>query len=172
MQIGFLVDQSKCVGCKACEIACKNRNQLGVGPRLREVIQVESGTYPDVTVMNLSMACMHCGKPACMAVCPAGAITKRSEDGVVLVDQKKCIGCRYCFFACPFGVPQYRQDGTMIKCDFCQEFLAIGKDPACVATCMYDALHYGTLAELTEMARQKTATNLAQATQPSMIVVK
>lgn len=169
-QRGFLVDLSRCTACKACEIACKNRNKLSVGPRLRRVNSLQRGKYPDVSVANLSMACMHCGKPACEAVCPTGAITKRSEDGIVVVDQEKCIGCHYCFFACPFGVPQYGADGTMVKCDLCKDFLEIGKEPACVSNCFYGALHSGTMEELAEIAAEKNAEKLVGSTQPFVFV--
>lgn len=171
-QWGFLIDTKNCVGCHACEIACKNRNQLEVGPRLRHVITIESGNFPDIAVTNVSMACMHCGKPACMEVCPTGAISKRSEDGIVVVDHNKCIGCHYCFFACPFGHPQYRADGTMFKCDLCLDRIQAGLEPACVKTCFYDALHAGPLSELSVLAKERVASNLANATQPSVIVVQ
>jgi len=118
------------------------------------------------------MACMHCGEPACVAVCPAGAITKRAEDGIVVVDQNKCIGCHYCFFACPFGVPQYGDDGTMQKCNLCLDRLAAGKEPACVATCPAGALHAGKLSDLAKIAQEKVAKKLAASTQPSVLISK
>jgi len=171
-QWGFMVDTESCVACRACEIACKNRNELGVGPRLRQVASLEAGRFPDVLVTNFSMSCMHCGNPACVAVCPAGAISKRSEDGVVVVDKDKCIGCHYCFFACPFGVPAYRSDGTMVKCDLCIDRREMGLQPACVKTCFYEALHAGPLSELATLAREKTAKKLAGSTVPSVITIK
>ena len=169
-QLGFWVDVSKCTACKACEIACKNRNNLGVGPRLRRVNQIERGTYPDLTVLNISLSCMHCAKPACVGVCPTGAISKRSQDGIVVVDRNRCIGCRYCLFACPFGAPQFGLDGLMIKCDMCLEFQQIGKEPACVSTCFYGALHFGPLDELADLAAERTARRLAGSTEPSVLV--
>ena len=102
-QFGFLVDTKNCVGCRACEIACKNRNQLeSPGPRLRKVETTESGTFPNTRVVHLSLSCQHCENPACVEVCPAGAITKR-EDGTVIADQSKCLGCQACQSACPYG---------------------------------------------------------------------
>lgn len=171
-QRGFLVDLSRCTACKACEIACKNRNKLDVGPRLRRVTQVETGEFPDVHVTNLSMACMHCGKPACVEVCPTGAITKRDSDGLVIVDSSKCIGCHYCFFACPFGVPQYGADGTMVKCDGCKDFVEMGKDPACAAVCFYGALHAGSLDELAQIAAERNARQLNASVQPFVLVLE
>jgi anaerobic dimethyl sulfoxide reductase subunit B (iron-sulfur subunit) len=171
-QWGFLIDTENCVGCRACEIACKNAEGLGVGPRLRQVQVLESGTFPDVLITNVSLSCMQCGNPACMAVCPTGAITKNSEDGVVSVDDSKCIGCHYCFFACPFGIPTYSPAGTMVKCDMCADRREMGLEPACVKNCFYDALHAGPLSELASLARRSAATRVAASTVPSMLVVK
>ncbi|NLF15511.1 MAG: 4Fe-4S dicluster domain-containing protein, partial [Anaerolineaceae bacterium] len=131
---------------------------------------VWNGTFPDVTRTFVSMSCLHCGDPACASVCPTGAITKRAEDGIVVVDQDKCIGCHYCFYACPFGVPQYGPDGKMYKCDFCLDRLEEGKEPACVATCPTGALHSGTMEELAKRAEEKAAKSLVGATQPSVLV--
>jgi anaerobic dimethyl sulfoxide reductase subunit B (iron-sulfur subunit) len=172
VQRGFLVDLARCTACKACELACKNRNKLDVGPRLRRVNQLIAGEFPDLKVSNLSIACMHCGNPPCEAVCPTGAIHKRDQDGLVVVDRNKCIGCHYCFFACPFGVPQYATDGKMIKCDGCQEFVEMGKEPACVAVCFSDALHAGTLEELSQIASERASYRLTTSTQPSVLVVE
>ncbi len=171
-QRGFLIDPNNCTACRACEIACKTRNQLSVGPRLRRVTQLESGTYPDVKVRNVSLSCMHCDQPACLAVCPVGAITKRGEDGIVVVNRDKCIGCHACAMACPFGVPQYAADGKMIKCDLCVDFLAIGKEPACVRTCFYEAIFSGTMEELAAKAAEKEAFRIASSTDPSLYVAK
>ena len=118
-QYGFYMDTERCIKCWACEVACKQWNGIEAGTiARRKVHEVESGTFPNVTRTFVSMSCMHCGEPACAKVCPAGAITKRGEDGIVVVDKEKCIGCHYCFFACPFGVPQYT-DAGMDKCDCC-----------------------------------------------------
>jgi len=116
------------------------------------------------------MSCMHCANPACEKVCPTGAIRKRAEDGVVLVDQSRCIGCRYCASACPFGAPQFEPGGTMIKCDMCPDRLAEGKQPACAATCPTGALHFGTLDELAELSAGKAAQRLAATTEPSLLI--
>ena len=86
MQHGFYFDHGRCVKCHACEIACKAWNEVDVGPRWREVVKIESGTYPDVQAMNVSMACMHCGDAPCRTACPVSAITKRADDGIVVVD--------------------------------------------------------------------------------------
>jgi anaerobic dimethyl sulfoxide reductase subunit B (iron-sulfur subunit) len=171
-QYGFYLEVDKCVQCHACEVACKGTNDVDLGVRWRRVVTIWGGSYPNVTNKSLSLACMHCGKPACEAVCPAEAIQKRAEDGIVVVDRSSCIGCHYCFFACPFGVPQYGEDGTMQKCNLCLERLEKGQDPACVMTCPAGALHFGTLEELAEISASRAAQKLAGATQPSLLIGK
>lgn len=171
-QLGFLIETDKCAQCHACEVACQTWHDSDPTVRQRRLITIWSGTYPKVKSIGVSLSCMHCGEPACAAVCPAGAITKRAEDGVVVVDQTKCIGCHYCFFACPFGVPQYGSDGTMEKCDLCADRRAEGLDPACVKTCPAEALHWGTMEELSEIARKKVATRLAGSSDPSVLITK
>jgi anaerobic dimethyl sulfoxide reductase subunit B (iron-sulfur subunit) len=111
---------------------------------------------------------MHCGKPACEAVCPTGAISKRAEDGIVVVDRDKCNGCQECSSACPFNVPQFGSDGTMQKCDFC---LGRGEEPACVAHCLTEALNYGAMENPSELAVGKVAEKLPGPTDPSMIIL-
>jgi len=175
MQKGFWLDRERCVGCNACVVACKEANDLeprvlgNTGPMWRRTMMLENGVFPSITVANLSLSCMHCGNAPCEAVCPTGAIQKRAEDGIVIVDRDKCIGCHYCFFACPFGVPQYGEDGTMQKCDFC---LSAGIEPACVAACPSEALFAGTLEELFQMIQAKQARKLAGSTQPSILLTQ
>ncbi len=171
-QLGFYVEMDKCVQCHACEVACQSYHQSDLGVKMRRVTTIWSGSFPNVTSVSVSMSCMHCGDPACVAVCPAGALSKRPEDGLVVVDDSKCIGCHYCFFACPFGVPQYGADGTMKKCDMCLDRLEAGEVPACVKTCPAEAIHYGPLDELSELARQKVAKNLVGSTNPSVLLSK
>ena len=174
MQYAFYVETERCIGCNTCVMACLDWKDIKPGQhlQLRRVTTIESGKCPDVRLTNLSLSCMHCGKPACMAVCPTGAISKRAEDGIVVVDQNKCIGCRYCFFACPFGAPQFGDDGTMQKCTYCLDRTTKGLDPACVATCPAHALHAGTMEELAKLAGEKAAVKLVAATEPSVIITK
>jgi Fe-S-cluster-containing dehydrogenase component len=113
---------------------------------------------------------MHCGQPGCEAVCPQGAITKRSEDGIVVVDRSECIGCESCAEACPFGAPQHGKDGKMQKCDLCVERFAQGKQPVCVETCPGEALQFGTMEQLSELAAPKEVQKLAGPTQPSVLI--
>lgn len=159
-QLAFYFDASACTGCKACAIACKDRSDLPVGINWRKVYQYEGGGWVqhpqnkdlmipnNLFVYSVSTACMHCQKPICAEVCPASAITKR-EDGVVLIDKDKCIGCRYCEWACPYGAPQFNEEkGFMTKCDFCQDLQARGEKPACVDACVMRVLDFGELDEL------------------------
>jgi anaerobic dimethyl sulfoxide reductase subunit B (iron-sulfur subunit) len=102
----------------------------------------------DIYSYSISLSCMHCENPACVNVCPTTAMTK-GEDGVVTIDASKCIGCRYCEWACPYGAPHFNEStGTMTKCNFCQDLLAEGQSPACVSACVMRALDYGELDEL------------------------
>jgi anaerobic dimethyl sulfoxide reductase subunit B (iron-sulfur subunit) len=153
----FYVDTAACSGCKACQVACKDRNALPLGVAWRRVYEVVDGGWRkegeawihDVTAWNLSVACNHCERPIGQEVCPSGAITVRM-DGVVLLDGDRCLGCGYCAWACPWGAPQYdAAAGRMTKCDFCADELDAGRSPVCVAACPLRALDFGDLEELT-----------------------
>ncbi len=156
-QLAFYVNIEKCVGCKACQVACKDKNDLPTGIRWRRVFQYEGGEWveedqqmvpSDVYAYFVSSACMHCDNPVCLQVCPAAAISKR-DDGIVLIDQDKCIGCRYCSWACPYGAPQFNEDlGVMSKCNMCYDLVDKGEKPACVQSCPYRAMDFGPLDEL------------------------
>jgi anaerobic dimethyl sulfoxide reductase subunit B (iron-sulfur subunit) len=101
-----------------------------------------------VFAYHVSLACNHCERPICVEVCPARAITKR-EDGVVLIDADRCLGCRYCSWACPYGAPQYNAEaGHMTKCTLCADDLDEGLPPSCVAACPLRALDFGDRTEL------------------------
>lgn len=166
-QYGFYFDAERCVQCRACEVACQSTNAIGPGLKWRRVIDTWEGEFPSITRTFFSLACMHCGKPACREVCPTGAISKRAEDGIVVVDSGKCNGCQECSTACPYDVPRFGADGTMQKCDFCLEQ---GGKPACAAACPAEALHYGTMAGLSKLAAAKAAHKLAGPTEPSIFV--
>lgn len=172
-QLGFLVDIAKCVGCKACEIACKNRNKLvAPGPRIRRVRESEEGTFPNTKVTNLSLSCMHCADPECVRNCPAGALSKSEEDGVVRVDLNKCIGCKTCSQVCPFDVPQYREEGTLAKCDLCTDRRQMSLKPACVQTCFNEVLQVGTMDELQKMVAGRAVRELDAKVEVSVIIVE
>ena len=113
-QYGFHMNSSACAGCKTCQVACKDKHDLDLGIRWRRVYEVSGGDWvqdgpawlPNVFAYNLSISCNHCKNPVCVSVCPTQAMHKR-KDGIVAIDQDKCIGCRYCEWACPYGAPQY-----------------------------------------------------------------
>ena len=103
---GFYYDQSACIGCRTCQAACKNKNQLEVGTLFRQVHTFETGQYPAPKSYHYAATCNHCENPACVAVCPNAAMFIDEADGTVQHDDTKCIGCQYCVNACPYGVPQ------------------------------------------------------------------
>ncbi len=150
-QLGVLVDTTRCVNCKTCEIACKDFKHSTVGVRLRRVRTLEAGTFPAVSVLNFSMSCNHCEEPVCVQQCPAKAYSKRESDGIVVHDPERCIGCRYCTWVCPYSAPQDdKSAGHVRKCDLCIRELEQGRPPVCVAACPLRAIEVGPLEELTK----------------------
>ena len=143
MTYAFTFDAGFCSGCKACQAACKDKNNLPLGVLWRRVYEVTGGTWQKdgeawnntVFAYNLSVACNHCIHPKCAGICPANAYSVR-KDGIVILDTSKCVGCGYCAWACPYGAPQYNaESGHMTKCNFCFDNLEQGLPPACVAAC-------------------------------------
>lgn len=111
--------------------------------------QTGKGLVNDVYAYWLSMSCNHCEDPICAKNCPTGALQKRPGDGVVFIDQAKCIGCRYCVMSCPYGAPQYNpKTGKTGKCDMCKDLLAKGEKPVCVTACPMRVLEAGKIEEL------------------------
>lgn len=164
---GMLIDLSKCVGCNACTVACKASNATPEGVFFTHVDKVESGSFPNTVSLFLPRGCMQCADAPCVTVCPTHATYRRS-DGIVMVDQSKCIGCRYCIAACPYGARTYMKEiksyfgssssnlfeqngysvyttGTVEKCEFCSKRLDQGYQPACVQTCPAVARTFGDL---------------------------
>lgn len=139
----FTFDASSCSGCKACQAACKDKNNLPLGVLWRRVYEVTGGEWTQtgeawtstVFAYNLSIACNHCVHPKCAGVCPVDAYEVRA-DGIVLINTQKCIGCGYCAWACPYDAPQVDQSaGYMTKCNLCHDNLDAGLAPACVTAC-------------------------------------
>ena len=151
MQLGFIHNNVDCIGCRACEIACKDKNGLAPGPRFRRVQYVEGGTYPNVYAYKVNMSCNHCAEPACLPACPTGAIYKRKSDGIVDIDSTLCIGCRRCEATCPYGAPQFDPtDGLVKKCNMCVDEIEAGRKPYCVMACMMRVLDIGPIDKLRE----------------------
>jgi formate dehydrogenase iron-sulfur subunit len=153
----FLVDtySNLCIKCKGCEAICKNQNKVPEGIFRIRVITIKEGTPEQ---LNIPMACMHCNNPPCLRICPRDAIYKR-EDGIVLVNKDKCIGCGYCTFACPFGAPQFEESGAfgtkgkMDKCTFCvqpykQNEVERKALPRCAIVCPTESLLGGEASEI------------------------
>ncbi len=173
-KMAFLCDGDRCIECNACVTACKNENEVPWGINRRRVVTINDGLADE---KSLSVACMHCSDAPCVSVCPTNVIYT-TADGVVLHDKEGCIGCGYCFYACPFGAPQYPQKGNfgsrgkMDKCTFCSggpeetgsqaEFslygrnrVAEGKLPLCAEMCSTKALIAGDADVLSDIFRQR-----------------
>jgi anaerobic selenocysteine-containing dehydrogenase/Fe-S-cluster-containing dehydrogenase component len=136
----FVLDLARCVGCAACVIACRLENGWSDGTAWRRVLPVNLRRRPGGPTYFLSVACHHCDRPACVAACPSGAYEQR-PDGIVIHHEERCIGCRYCEMACPFGAPRYDEEKkVMTKCHFCHHR---DEGPACVAACPTGALQSG-----------------------------
>lgn len=152
---GFYVNSATCIGCKVCQMACKDKNDLDLGQLWRRVTEIEGGGYvrQGEAVRNtvfaywLSVSCNHCDKPKCVDVCPTGASYKKGDDGVVLIDGDKCVGCRLCEWSCPYGARQFN-GATMGKCNACGDLTAKGENPVCVDACVMRAIDFGPVAEL------------------------
>lgn len=171
MQYGFRFNVDRCAQCFACEVACKSAHNLApqvaeepgaCGPRFRQVVELknEQSARP---IQYVSMACMHCGDAACMRACPARAIYRDPEFGAVLVDHDRCLGCRYCSWACEFGAPQFGRDGLMAKCDMCIDRLRKGLQPACVESCCGGAITLEPVEGGANLVRELAARRLTAA---------
>jgi sulfite dehydrogenase (quinone) subunit SoeB len=176
-KLGLVIDLDICVGCHACAVSCKEWNTGGSMAPLTDSSPYgagqdgvwfnrihsfetrdperggESGFAAGRTI-NFPKSCLHCEDAACVTVCPTGASYKRPEDGIVLVDEDLCIGCKLCSWACPYGAREYDEDsGTMKKCTLCIDRIynanldEIDRVPACVSTCPVDARHFGDLGD-------------------------
>jgi molybdopterin-containing oxidoreductase family iron-sulfur binding subunit len=171
---GFVIDLKRCYGCYSCQVACKAENHTPQGIDFAKCVPTEVGTFPSALRQMLPMVCMQCEDPPCMEVCPTGATTQ-DENGIVQVDKDKCMGCKYCMMACPYGSRQVvtewktyfpdaegdldpyeayckeewqtgiRGFGMAAKCDYCMHRVREGRQPACVEACPAKARYFGDL---------------------------
>ncbi|MCL2669692.1 MAG: 4Fe-4S dicluster domain-containing protein [Syntrophaceae bacterium] len=163
-QYAFSFDVARCSGCLTCVVACQDQNDFMAGETVafRHVTKHESGTDSEARIAHLSLSCQHCGDAPCVVVCPVGAISRRAEDGVVLVNRNLCVGCHSCELACPFGAPKLPEDGKMAKCDLCTVRRDHGLKPACVRACPVQALGYGPVESLGEQKAERASIRILQ----------
>src|SRR5436309_7645169 len=178
-RMGFFTDTSVCIGCKACEVACKEWNGvpddgfnlLGMSydntgglsaDTWRHVAFIEQpadagADRPDFRWLMMSDVCKHCTHAACLDVCPTGALF-RTEFDTIVVQSDICNGCGYCIPACPYGVIDQRHgDGRVWKCTLCYDRISVGQEPACAKACPTDSIQFGPLDELRERADRRLA---------------
>lgn len=165
-QLYFYFDQTRCMGCQTCVVACKDWKMLKPGrAKLRNLHDKEEGVWPNIKANIAVFSCNHCDDPACKKACPSGAIFKDPNNGIVYVDRTKCTGEGVCITACPYGAPQVPDDNqeekspianltsimeghAMAKCDMCRDRQNAGLQPACVSSCLARALDFGTYDDL------------------------
>lgn len=157
-QLGFAFDQGRCIGCRTCQMACKDYKDTEIGTNFRRVYEYEGGDWKkdsngvvraEIFAAYASISCNHCDNPACIRVCPVGAITKFEDTGIVEIDTEKCTGCDACAMACPYEAPQkIASSGKYDKCNLCRERLEADMQPICVQSCPTRALHFGEIATL------------------------
>lgn len=152
-------DVEQCIGCKACEVACKTKNDSGPGAFYCKMMQVGPKMVNNLpSLEHVYMACFHCEKPWCVDACPTGAMQRRDKDGIVFVQDNLCVGCKACITACPWGVPQWKSEtGKVGKCDLCKDRVDEGLKPACVTKCTTGCLSFTTPEDATNKKRQEFA---------------
>ena len=178
-KLGLVIDLDTCVGCHACAVSCKEWNAGGHMAPLTDLdpyggepdgvwfnrvhsFEVDDGERQ--RTVHFPRSCLHCEDPACVTVCPTGASYKRAEDGIVLVNEDTCIGCKLCSWACPYGAREFDEDsGTMKKCTLCIDRIynenldEVDRIPACVAACPASARHFGDFADPDSAVSRLTA---------------
>lgn len=152
-RLAIITDLNRCVGCLACTVGCKVQNDVAIGHywnkivRMGPVPKTDGGQFPDVEMYFLPLGCQHCETPQCIEVCPTGATFKR-EEGIVVINEDECIGCKACVGACPYNVRYLDEDkGVVQKCSLCADKVDNGELPQCVTQCGGRARYFGDLDE-------------------------
>ena len=179
----MVIDQRRCIGCHSCTVACRTWNKLPLDIVYNPVVtEGAQGTWPNVHKSWQPLLCMHCENPECVPCCPSGA-SQQDEDGTVWVDPKKCLSCKVCVNACPYGMRdashlEDRMHRYVRKCTFCAHRLAWGEAPACCETCIGDARYFGDLndpeSKVAQLAASPRAFRLREelGTNPSVYYLK
>lgn len=175
MEVAKLIDVSVCIGCKACQVACSEwndiRDEVGhnhgvydnpmdLGPKTWTVMR-----YSEVETQNQRLewlirkdGCMHCSDPGCLKACPSAGAIIQYANGIVDFQSEHCIGCGYCIAGCPFNIPRLNpEDNRAYKCTLCVDRVAVGQEPACIKTCPTGALHFGSKEDMRHLAEQRVA---------------
>ena len=142
MRYAMAIDTKKCVGCSDCVVACQIENNVPIGYCRDWIVEVTTGTYPNLSMEMRSERCNHCSNAPCVRCCPTTA-SHITENGIVLVDEKNCIGCKACIAACPYDARFVHPEGHIDKCTFCNHRVEKGQDPACVAVCPTKCMYFG-----------------------------
>lgn len=168
VRYAMLFDLRKCIGCHACVLACKSENDVPLGVWRSWIKRIEKGRYPAAREFILPIVCNNCDNPVCVTVCPVGSSIKR-PDGIVYIDPHRCIGCRYCMAACPYGVRYIHPTRKIAeKCSWCHHRVDAGLDPACVEACPTGAILFGDLNDPDSPITKAVARNPVQSIKADM----
>lgn len=174
-RLGFYFDSRICIGCRTCQIACKDKNDLDVGANFRKVHTFETGKFPTAKFYHFSRSCNHCADAKCVKGCPTGAM-HYGADGTVQHDNTVCIGCRYCTWNCPYAAPQYLEEkGVIGKCNSCIDLRDAGQNPVCVDACPMRCIKFGDIDALEAEYGPGTVREIASIadasiTDPSLVI--
>ncbi len=157
----FIFDKNKCVGCGACVVACINENGFQSPERWRNIYNSNTTHFPGLPLFHLSLACNHCDDAPCMKNCPALAYARDEITGAIIHDAEKCIGCKYCTWACPYDAPKYNQNkGVIEKCTFCNHRIVENEKPVCAHLCPTGALDFNNVEFAREEILQSSLTDI------------